>query len=331
MEIPDYFVNWQKPDYSKDDFSKYPLANDASYFLEDDKQTYRLIGGYLQDQISIGKKLKVLLAGRFDDYYSTNIPASDKNYTQIPDTSITSVFLPRLGLIFLPKSNISFYGSYTQSFLPQTSNNRKAGGPFPPQKGKQFEIGYKGDFLNNQLSTMVALYNLEFVNVLTTDPNDPTGLRQIPVSGVRSQGIEVSIQGQIGNFSLISGYAYNVTKLTENSSIGNKGDVYQNAPKNVANLWLKYNFSAPKLKNLGIGLGYRYVGERVGQTSSQDFIFPAYGLLDANISYKIKAFRVDFNLYNITDQRYFLGGYYSKVLIPVGEPRNFRLGLNYNF
>jgi iron complex outermembrane receptor protein len=325
------FVDAYNADYSKDNWSSYPLANDASYFYEDDIQKYRLLGGYIQDQVSIGKKIKVLLSGRYDDYYSTNTPASVLNYTPDADTSVAHTFLPRIGVVYQPKENIAFYSSYTESFLPQYSNNARAGGPFPPQKGVQYEIGYKGDFLGNRLSTMIAVYTLTYKNVLALDPGDPTGLRQIPVSGVRSNGAELTVQGNLKNISAIIGYAYNDTKLLETSTIGNKGDYYANAPKNVANLWLKYDFTLKSLRGLGLGLGMKYVDERIGVSYDQNFVIPAYTLIEAMITYRFRNFTLTANAYNIGNKKYIYGGYYSIRLGLPGDPRNFRMGISYSF
>lgn len=325
------FVDAYNADYSKDIWSSYPLANDETYFVEDDIQKYRLLGGYVQDQVAIGDKIKLMIAARYDHYYSTNTPASADNYTQDADSSIASAFLPRFGVVYQPKKNIAFYGSYTESFLPQYSNNASAGGPFPPQKGVQYEVGYKGDFFGNRLSTMLALYTLTYKNVLANDPTDPTGLRQVPVSGVKSNGLELTVQGNIKNFSTIIGYAYNDTKLLANSSIGNKGDKYANAPEHVANVWLKYDFTIKTLRGLGLGLGSKFVDKRVGVSYDQDFVLPSYTLLDAMITYRLRNFTITANAYNLLNKIYGYGGYYSTMLILPGDPRNFRLGVNYSF
>ncbi|MEO6686128.1 MAG: TonB-dependent receptor, partial [Dyadobacter sp.] len=148
------------PNYSND----VPPVNPAVDYYDDNKQSTDLIGGYLQDQISFGEKFKALLSLRYDHYHLKQTPLSGRDDLQ-GDESVAKAWIPRIGLVYLPFSNISFYGSYNKSFAPQLSNNGGAGGPFPPRTSEQLELGYKGDFFKKNLSTMVAVYNIDYKNI----------------------------------------------------------------------------------------------------------------------------------------------------------------------
>jgi iron complex outermembrane receptor protein len=312
------------PDYTND----VPAVNPDVDYYDDNKQTTNLIGGYVQDQISIGTKVKALLSVRYDHYSLLQTPMSAKDDLQ-GDTSTASAWLPRFGLVYLPLPNISFYGSYTKSFAPQLSNGSSAGGPFPPRSAVQFEVGYKGDFFHNRLSTTLAFYTIDYKNILAQDPSASNPNRQTVVPGTRSQGMELTIQGNIKDLSILTGYAYNDHVLTASSSIGKEGDRYVNAPRHIANLMLKYNFSKSALKGFGIGIGARYTSDQVGNIATQSFVVPASAVLDAVANYEVKRFNLQVNVYNLTNERYFNGGLSRATVASLGNPINVRFGIGY--
>ncbi len=320
-------ISIANPDYSQDNFSSYQIT---SSFVQDDQQQITQVSAYVQDLISIRNKLKILLAGRYDNYHAITKPNSPDNYTQTNDTSTAQVFLLRIGVVYNLNNNNSIYGSYCESFNPQYSNNREAGGPFPPETGKQYEIGYKAQYLRGKLMPSIALYNIELVNVLKGDPTDSSGKRQIAVPGVTSRGAEFTLQGNIKNFSIVGGYAYNHVVLGENSPLGPKGARFDNAPNHIANLWLKYALpDASKLKGLNVSIGGKYVGDRVGSAFNQHFLMPAYFLLDGAVGYEIKKFMISLNGFNIFNTKYVLGAYYSDFQVPMGTPMNWKLSVRY--
>lgn len=312
------------PDYSNDP----PSASVKAEESDDNKRITNLVGVYLQDQISFGKQLKALLSLRYDSYRAKETPLSIRDNKQ-GDELQASGLIPRVGLVYLPADNISIYGTYLKSFNPQTSNNVLAGGPFPTRKATQYEIGYKGDFFNQQLSTAVSLYQINYANILAPAPTEENSHRQAAIDGTRSRGIEFTVMGTLQNFNVIAGYAYNDHTILSTSAFGKKGDRFNNAPKHMANVWLKYNLRTGMVKGLGLAAGLRYVSDQVGLISNQNFIFPEYTVLDAAINYRKGRYNLQFNAYNLTDKHYFTGSRSSTVTGGLGDPFNYRIGLSY--
>ncbi|WP_157505052.1 TonB-dependent siderophore receptor [Dyadobacter beijingensis] len=312
------------PDYSND----VPPVNPKVDYYDDNEQATNLIGGYLQDQISFGEKFKALLSLRYDHYRLKQTPLSERDDLQ-GDESAAKAWVPRIGLVYVPVSNLSFYGSYNRSFAPQLSNNGGAGGPFPPRTSEQFEVGYKGDFFKKILSTMVAVYNIDYKNILAPNPTAANPNQQTVVRGTRSRGAEITIQGNIKTLSIITGYAFNDHVLTSTSSIGKEGFRYVNAPKHIANVMLKYNLTNGVLQGLGFGVGGRHVSEQVGNLATQTFIIPASTVLDAMANYEAGRYNVQFNVYNFTNANYYNGGLSRVTVASLGNPINFRVGVSY--
>ena len=319
-------VSFVNPNYNNDTFN-YPI--DSSTYVWDVRTYNRQIGVYMQDLIGIGDRVKLLLAGRYENFLWTIRPNSSDTYVA-NDTSTADVFLPRFGAVYDLNENSSVYASYCQSFIPQYDNMRSAGGPFPPQKGKQYEAGYKGLYFGGQLLASLALYTIDYVNILATDPADPTGVRQIVVPGLISNGAECTLQGNIGRLSIIAGYAYNHVAFSDNSPLGPKGGRYDNAPDNIANAWIKYSFADKSdLRGFAVSLGGKYVGDRVGAASNQHFLMPAYFVLDAAVTYKVNRFKFGLNGFNILDEKYVLGYYASDLMVQVGTPANWKFNIGY--
>ncbi len=76
-------------------------------------------------------------------------------------------------------------------------------------------------------------------------------------------------------------------------------------------------------------MGGRYTSDQVGSQGNQAFVVPASTVLDALANYQMQQFNVQFNVYNFTNARYFLGGLSRNTVAPLGNPINFRLGVAY--
>ncbi len=312
------------PDYS----GSVPDASRPADESDDNKRITNLIGAYLQDQVSLGEKLKFLLSLRYDSYTGKETPLSARDAKQGDDLQ-ASGWIPRAGLVYLPSKNVSFYGTYLKSFNPQTSNNVRAGGPFPTRQATQFEIGSKADLFSEHLSAMVSLYQINYANILTAAPTEENSHRQAAIDGTRSRGAEVSLTGQIGSFHVIAGYALNEHVLVSTSSYGKKGDRFANAPKHQVNFWGKYLLPGGALKGLGLAAGFRYVSNQVGLLSNQNFLFPAYRVVDAALMYQRNRYLLQVNAYNLTNQHYFTGSRSGMVTAGLGDPFNVRVGIGY--
>ena len=82
------------------------------------------------------------------------------------------------------------------------------------------------------------------------------------------------------------------------------------------------------LKGFGLSAGHSQVGERA--TLDPGTSLPAYLVINGGIHYSHKHYRIAFNLYNITNQTYWMGAYNNVNKWP-GQPRNGMLNLGYIF
>lgn len=310
------------------DRSPSALAN-ADYQTGNTDNT-RLFALYLQDQITISDKWKALLGIRVERHdYNTKAFDLITNEVTFRDTLEANALTPRIGVLYQPITSLSIYGSYTQGFQPQYGSNRGGGGPFDPEKSRQYEIGIKQELLGGKIFGMLSGYYIEKYDVLASDPTDSQGLRLIQIDNVTSKGIEFSVNGELSdNFNFVVNYALNDTYTPGDSGFDfyAKGR-FPNAPKHNFNAWLKYRFTKV-LSGLSFGAGLNSISER--ETFVTGFSIPGYTTLDANISYKYKNASVNLGLYNLADVRYYYGAY-GPANLWIGNPRSFRLSVGYNF
>jgi iron complex outermembrane receptor protein len=263
--------------------------------------TSNSFGFYLQDQVSIFENLKILAGFRYDAFSqkTINIPGSS---TLAGESTIdTNAFTPRLGLLYKLTDAISLYGSYSQSFTPN-SGTTAAGKPLDPQRGSGYEFGIKADLLANKLFATLAYFDITKTNVPVTDPNFP--LFSIATGEQRSRGLEFDISGELSTgWNIIASYAYINGEVTADTNAANVGKKLFGSPEHSASLWTTYEIQSGDLQGLGFGLGLKYVGDRQGDLANS-FSLGSYFTTDAAIFYKRDKWRFALNFKNIGDVKY---------------------------
>ncbi len=260
------------------------------------RETASNIGVYVQDQLTFSDQFILLVGGRFD-FVNYDYEEEEFEFSQ-NDTA----FSPRIGLVYQPAENISLYGSFSQSFEQTLFASSVDNTPFEPQRGTQYEIGVKADWLDGALSTTLALYHLTRTNVVTDDLDNP-GF-SIQTGEQQSQGVELNVAGEIlPGWNIIAGYAYTDASITEDSTFP-VGNAIDNVPEHAASLWTTYILQEGDFEGLGFGLGLFYVGERPGDLDNT-FTIPDYFRTDAAIYYQRNQFRAQLNFKNLFNTRYF--------------------------
>jgi iron complex outermembrane recepter protein len=289
-----------------------PGLGELTVVVRDNQDRSDSLGIFLQDQIALADNLKFLVGGRLDIVDQKSKDLLDGTESNQYDTAIT----PRLGIVYQPIQPISLYASYSQSFQPNFGT-RADGSVLEPERGTQYEVGVKGEFLDGRLAATLAAYHITKSNIATTDPTNPDF--SIPVGKQRSQGIELGIAGEIlPGWNIIASYSYIDAEITE-SNDGLVGNRPPNVPFNTASLWTTYELQRGDLKGLGFGIGLFYVGDRQGDTDNT-YIIPSYLRTDAAIYYQRENWRAGINIQNLFNEKYFQGANFGRVAIEPGAP-----------
>ncbi len=269
-------------------------------FESNDRSVTNSLGIYLQDQVALADSLKLLLGVRFD--------AFDRKYEDFINNTESSgsdsAFSPRFGIVYQPIPAISLYASYTSSFTPPNGTFFfDVDASLEPERGTQYEVGVKAD-LSDRLSATLAFYDLTRTNVLVDDPDPSRQGFQIQVGEQNSQGIELSLTGEIlPGWNIYAGYAYTDARITEDTTftVGNR---LPNSANHSFNLWTAYEIQQGELQGLGAGIGLFFVGDRAGDLDNS-YDVPSYVRTDAAIFYNQDKFRVALNFKNLFDVDYF--------------------------
>ncbi len=254
-------------------------------------------GFFIQDQVDIFKNLK-LLAGIRYDALSQNIT----NTVAAEETSLTaSALTPRVGLLYQFNDRLSAYGSYSQSFAPNTDTTA-SGAALEPQRGRGYEFGVKSDLLDGKLFATLAYFDISKQNVPVTDPANP--LFSLASGEQRSQGIEFDLSGEPApGLKLVASYAYTDAKVSADSDPTLVGKKLFGVPEHAASLWATYELQEGGMKGLGFGAGLNFKGDRQGDLENT-YLLGSYLTADAAIFYKKDNWRFGLNFKNITDAKY---------------------------
>ncbi|MBK5526290.1 TonB-dependent siderophore receptor [Pseudomonas sp. TH06] len=281
---------------------------------------------YVQDQLRLNDQWQLLGGLRYDtfDIESTN---KLKNISEDRDSHSTS---PRVGLVWTPLQNHSFYASWSKTFSPVgggligiTPGAAGNTNDLSPELTKQKEIGVKSDWLNDRLSTTLAIYDLELYNRRTSDPNDPT---LTVMSGLqRSRGIELTATGNIvGNWYMRGGIGMQDAKIEKDNN-GLEGKRINNVAKHNGSLFLTWK---PEMGWYG-ETGLTLVGQRYADNANTT-VLPGYGRWDALVGYRFKDWDLRTALNNITDREYYASAT-SQYQIQPGAPRSVVMTGTYSF
>ncbi|VVM93430.1 Ferrichrome outer membrane transporter/phage receptor [Pseudomonas fluorescens] len=288
-----------------------------------DKENLKTYAAFVQDQVALTDRLKVLAGARFERFehdYETYVQGG-KNW-QASDNAVT----PRLGVTYDLTETLAVYADTARSFKPNTGASRVGGG-FAPEKGKSYEMGVKWEALDHQLSVDAAIYLIEKRNVLTTDPVDSTF--SVAAGEVRSRGFDLNVAGNLTpEWRVIGGYAYVDAEVTKDNVI-RSGTRLMNIPQNSFSLLNVYEFQDGALKGLGLGTGLKYVDERAGQTANTAFSMDSYTVVDLLGFYKVnEKVRLNLDVKNLFDRDYEEGAFGNVYAYP-GAPRTVQVGISY--
>ena len=289
-----------------------------------DRENLKTTAVFAQDQIDLNERLSALLGLRFEHYehdYKNLLP-NTANWNTSHDA-----FIPRLGLVFKARDDLSIYSNTAKSFKPNTGANRNGEG-FDPEEGMAYELGFKWQALDNMLTVDSAIFYAKKENVLTLDPVDSA--YKVAAGEVRSQGIELNVAGQITPaWKIIGGYAYTDAEVSKDNTL-KKGTTLANIPKNSFNLLNIYEFQDGPLQGLGLGVNQKYIDKRAGQTANSTYTMKGYAVTDLVSYYQATPkLRLNLDLKNIFNKAYDESAF--NLYAYPGESRTVQLGMSYTF
>lgn len=287
------------------------------------KAKQEIFSAYASDVINFTPALSAMASLRIDRFSNDN-----GNQTALS---------PKFGLVYQPiLDKVAVFANYMNGFInTDPSQNTSSTAPpvavtFDPEQANQFEFGTKVNLFNNKVIGSVSYYETKVSNmvyqVYGETPEDVTNVQD---GAQTNKGIEVSFTASPFNgLNILAGYSYNDAKLTEGdaSFVGFRPE--SAGPRNLANLWASYRFTAGKLNGFGLGFGGNYGSEnKIYNRSNGTFTLDEYAVLNASVFYSVEAFSITLKLDNLTDEEYYKGW----STINPQMPRSFAANFTYNF
>ena len=271
---------------------------------------------YIQDQIDVSENLKVMIGGRHDTF---DITVKDvKNGTA--QSREDKEFSPRAGIIYKPKENVSYYYSYSESFLPRSGEQFKAlsasSAALDPDVYESSEIGVKVA-INDDLSFVAAYFDSEQTRAVRDSVTGETN----EIVGLVVDGFELELKGKVSDkMSLVAG----ISKMDGQTSSGGE-------PREIPDHTLSFFATYDLTDKFAWSLGMTRQGESNIGNNNPDRVLPSYTRIDFAANYQIADdLSFTMNIENLTDTLYFPHSH-SSHQASVGEPFNIRISLRKTF
>jgi len=292
---------------------------------------------YATTRLSLADPLKLILGSRLD-WYENDTSAPYKNTET--ELKVNRHVTKYAGLIYDLDPHHSVYVSYTDIFKPQSYFDT-SGSIIAPITGKNYELGIKGEYFDGALNASAAIFQLDQNNraKAITDqslcPTYPTSSCYEAAGQVRSQGIELELQGQLTpNWQLGAGYTFTEAKYRKDATKANEGRLFDtDIPRHLFKMSTTYTLPGA-LDQWRIGSSLYRQNRIYNKGSTYMIEQDAYTLVDFMLGFK-PTDHIDarLNLNNAFDKKYY-NALSSSVTVPsnvYGDPRNLMLSVKYTF
>ena len=298
--------------------------------------TRRQASAYAAGRFALSDQLKFIAGAkvmRYDENYVTDFYTIDY-HVQTPAKE-SHVFTPYGGLVYDISDAHNAYASYSTIYQPQAAQDRN-GALLAPREGKTFEAGIKSAWLDGQLNTALALYQIRQSNLAESDPGytvpGTTDPASRTIKGAKTEGLDLEATGALTrDWNVSASWSYSASK-------NNTGKAIQTTfPRQLVKLWTTYRLPG-ELNRLTVGGGVNWQNTvysnieawQIGRTLRWEQKSYAVASLMAryDVNDKLSA---TLNVGNLLDKKYTASisdWWYSGMF---GQGRNAALNVRYHF
>lgn len=301
----------------------YGQAHPPLAFTTSTDDVQRAAGLFLQDQIGLGERWKLLAGVRLDRFEQR----VENNLAGTRQRQRHSKASPRLGVVYMAGPQLSFYANASSSFRPNSGADEN-GNAFAPESGRSFELGSKWLSADEGVSASLALFDIRKRNVLTRSPTNANF--SIAAGEVRSRGVEADVSGQLGeHWRVTASAAYLDTDVLRDNNAALVGKRLLNIPDFSGSLFAIREAELARGR-YGVGAGITHVGERTG-TATDTYRLPAYTTARLTAYWQpLPRLKLSADVYNLFDREYYTASWGALTVIP-GLGRQWTLGAQLDF
>lgn len=293
------------------------------------------LAAFVENVFQVTKKLSITPGARFE-YIQTNangytIADTTTNVrTNAAQTHTRKFPLFGLGLDYKVTEKTDAYANFSQNYSPINFTDivviqpdMKVDPNLKDVKGYNFDIGYRGQFLNLfslDVSGYYLLYKNRVGTLLQTDGGGNVYSYETNISNSRSIGTE--LYGEINLLHLFPAYKHSPNKLSVFNSVAYTDARYINVPadrKQFENK--KVEYAAPWIDRYGIdflfghlsgSVEYSYTDAEfsdatnaIASTDGSVGVIPSYHTVDCTVGYTWRKWKISFSANNLTNTMYF--------------------------
>ena len=301
--------------------------------------------GTLQDQIAIGKRLRILVGVRFDAASSLSWSAPGDPVKQPKESIGDQKWQPRAGVSYDVTRWLAAYGSFSQALGSPSYPAPLWNGTLPSaETSQQWEVGVKGHWMANRLVGEAVFFDLQKRNIVVSEPlayfdgncqvEFTNNSCLVQVGEVGSKGVELSLTGRISEgLSVNLAYA-NISAKVLDSGSQDPADAYYfpvgqklaGVPQNAGSAWVYYRHASGWSAGLGaVAVGTRPFDQPFTQQTAT-LTLPESLSWNAVVGYEWKRERMrwqaQFRMDNFTSTNAWEVGWASTGVLP-SAPRAF--------
>lgn len=293
---------------------------------------------YLNWEFTPLHKLRVVASLRYDLFrYNFDNDLQPSSFSGSPDTvNYFQRISPKIGFTYNFSSRLGIYANYSEGFVPPQVTEMYKGVKVPdlsPSIFYNYEIGGWWEIIRNKLSADISLYHLKGTNeIISVRLNDGSSENR-NTGKTLHRGIEMGVKARlIKDVDIRFSAAYSKHKFIE---FIEKGTNYNDNEMNGAPHWLHNTeiwYTPSFVKGLRVGVEWQKQGSYY-MDPLNTARYKGFDVFHFRTGYQWKQFEVWVNVMNITDN------YYSYISTKSAsgdsytpaEPRNFNLGISYDF
>jgi catecholate siderophore receptor len=311
LELSKEWSNVNRFQNGLDDIPPTPLLNPEAYYYpptpllaySNPKGRANDVSPYVLDSIALGPHWDVDLGLRWDRFNSTFNEAFSGTSFERTDT----FWSPRVGVVFKPDENTSYYLSYGTSYNPSIEYLIIAPSDqsLSPEKTNALELGAKTKIFDGRMELTGAVFDTLVTNVRNSDPDDPT-VQDAPFDQ-RVKGLELGINGYVTDiWEIAASYSHLDDKITKSEDPFSVGKFAPNTPHDAFNVWT----TLEPTPAWTLGGGFTGMSHRYADTENTAGV-PDFVVFNAMTSYQVNEhFKLQLNINNVTNKLYFSGLYY---------------------
>ncbi len=350
----EYYNEWYETGTFENLFRQFEnMGSVAGLRLSNNEQNRNYSNLFAQMELDISDKLKLEAGANLNStqYRLTDL-FQQNEIDQSGDFRFKTIFSPRVGATYEISDRKNFYASISHGFsIPTVAETLTPDGRINtsllPESGINYEVGFKGNWLNNNLYTEFALYSIQIKDLLVAERVAEDQFVGLNAGKTSHTGIEMLL-----NYSATLGPGIRLRPFV-NASINYfefkefndrdmdfSGNKLPGIPAHTVNVGMDAGF-----QNFSLYTNLFMVGEIPLNDSNSQFTDP-YELLNIKTTYELNLtgkinllFTAGIN--NVMDEHYSasilanavgFGGAAPRFFYP-GNPRNYYAGvtLNYRF